>query len=310
MLGAVNYGPSFFDTYSKNQLLNAQSHYNLETSYAIKNNNYDKKNIPVCCFCKQGKTIETSETITVFAHGYMDTHRQAFSYIKNPHYDNDIITSDGLVTFDFADAGKEYLNLWRLKETSLAQENEMHRLHVVLKSIKKRAKKVRKIILLGTSRGASTIITTLARYPHPEVSAIILESPFAQFKDILDNMIKKPVVKSIPYIKEISTPLASFLIFRHAFNGITPLKAIQNLPKDLPILILATQKDALVPYASSQLLYDIFLKNGYTNVHFSLFNYGRHARLVMHEQATHIQKAVHIFYEKYNLPHSKEHTQK
>ena len=61
-------------------------------------------------------------------------------------------------------------------QSSLAQENEIERLAQTFDQVI--VKKEKKSVLIGVSRGASTIINFMGLYNPEHVQAIILESPF------------------------------------------------------------------------------------------------------------------------------------
>jgi dipeptidyl aminopeptidase/acylaminoacyl peptidase len=63
-------------------------------------------------------------------------------------------------------------------------------------------------------------------------------------------------------------------------NGIKPIDAIKNIHnKDLPILIICSQEDTLVPWTSSYRLYTECLKQAFTNVRLFIAKHGGHCRI-------------------------------
>lgn len=269
-----------------------QSAYTLSADYTLKNDQYDQKDIAVYHICKPGKTIENSDVITIWVHGYADTHRQTYKYIKEYRIKkrkirtnlNYIISSDCVVTFDFADSGKIEL-VFKHKDTSMAQDNEIHRLNEVITHVKELINPTADIVLAGMSRGASTIITTMAQHDHPEVKALILESPFGSIEDV------------------ISKTLASMIFGRYNKNGIRPIDVVGKLPKDLAILIVASHEDQRVPVESTISLYDRLKGSDHNHTHLQLLDHGKHSKLLASDDGSRYQNVMHAFNKFYNLPH-------
>jgi len=100
--------------------------------------------------------------VGIFAHGYKRNSREVKYY--EPFF------RVPLNTFNFPDAQDGYFNS---RETSLAQDNEIE---AFMDECAKHTNNEK--ILIGNSRGASTIINSLGLYTIPGVRAAILESPF------------------------------------------------------------------------------------------------------------------------------------
>ena len=269
--------------------------YALTANYSLKNDKYDKKDIPVYHLCKPDKTIETSDVITIWVHGYADTYEQVFKYIKSfktkkdkiKINDNSIISSDCVVTFDFADAGKAEL-VFKHKKTSMAQDSEIHRLNKIIQHVKE-LNPTADIVLAGMSRGASTIITTMARHVHPEVKALILESPFGSIEDIVNNM--KPSFISL----DRAMSFACTVFGSYKRDGIRPIDVVDQLPKDLAIIFIASKKDQRVPVESTLSLYDELINSGHQHTYLQLLDHGKHSKLLSSQDGSKYQQAIHTF---------------
>jgi len=91
---------------------------------------------------------------------------------------------------------------------------------------------------------------------------------------------------------------------RYKRNGIRPIDMISDIRKDLPILIICSKEDPLVPCHSSIKLYQKFKKFGYSSVHLFVADHGKHSRILCDQSGNTYQAVVHAFYEKYGLPYN------
>lgn len=183
--------------------------------------------------------------------------------------------------------------------SSLGQENDCNRLVAV---IKKYCKDDQKCILQGVSRGASVIIPTLALNPDLPVKAIILESPFDSIDSVLDHIVNKlgnwNILKKYKYLIFKS-------IFQYHIKGLyAPIDFVNLVNKDIPILIICSISDHLVPVESSIRLYNALVKAGHTKVHIVILSKGKHGFLLQGEDKKIYESAVHSFYKKYGLPYA------
>jgi dienelactone hydrolase len=207
-----------------------------------------------------------------------------FWIIKNPFY-----------TFNFPDAARGFGFDWA--QTSLAQENEIQTLANEYEKIKQK-----KIVLVGMSRGASTILNFLGTRSSNSVIAAIVESPFDSITETLNTLCKIAGVTWIPgFIKHISPNL---YCGKYDANGIFPIKVAHNINKDLPLLIIASLEDTLIPAGNTASIYNKLRDIGHQHVYFLLLDKGSHAYLLENDDAPLYFNAVHAFYKKYDLPYN------
>lgn len=249
--------------------------------------------------------------ITIFVHGYEDSHQQAYQYVGSAkingiYYNNpySIITTPSLATFNFADAGQNKLRLNR-KESSLAQHNELATLFRVMQKIT-RKHPTRDIVLVGLSRGASTIINFLAFCPQFKIKAVVLESPFGHLRDIITNFVSMLGLERIPGINDIGMMLAQSLFPLFDKNSIHPIDLVSEITQYIPILIVASSEDKLVPISSSHSLYEKLVVSNHQNVYFLRVKHGKHAAILSGKSAQLYQDVVHAFYNKFGLPSNPE----
>lgn len=233
--------------------------------------------------------------IYLFSHGLADSHKQAFRY-------KDLTLDQHIETFDYPDVNHGILRVNRL-QSSLAQENEIERLsHAFNQTI---GQKEQTGILIGVSRGASTIVNFMGLYNPPEVAAIVLESPFDSVDSIAMSVCHESKLSWIPGIKRCGCSLMSFIFCKYKPNGIRPIDCAAKIRTDLPILIIISAKDGLVPVWSSINLYNELRATGHNNTYLVIFEDGRHAKLINHNRHGSMYRQVtHAFYQKFNLPHN------
>lgn len=251
------------------------------------------------------------KTIYLFSHGLGGTHKQAYRYTKHKQNSSKtdpnrryIIDGD-LATFNFPDATERF---WRVNRanTSFGQYNEIQELAKQYNLI------VREhtdsctpgIVLIGVSRGASAAINFAASYQCNHLKALILESPFDSMNTVIKHQISKLRLGWIPGIQAISKGLTRFIFSEYRENGLQPIDAICALSKTLPVLLVCSKKDTLVPCYSTIRLYEKLKQSGHEHVHILILDHGQHAKILTQQQGTHYQNVVHAFYKKYNLPHN------
>jgi hypothetical protein len=237
-----------------------------------------------------------------FSHGIGDSHRQAYLYLekesqKKPY----IITKNHpLITFDYADVSNNIFKINRT-QTSLAQENEIKRLsQAYFEGVKKDVSS----ILIGVSRGASTLINFMALHNPENVAALILESPFDCVENILSSLIHETKLAWIPGFKRHSVGMLSFVFCKYRADGARPMDLAPAIRPDLPILIVCSAQDNLVPVWSSINLYSLLRQSGHENTYLLLLPEGGHAKLITNTiYGSLYQHVTHAFYQKFQLPH-------
>lgn len=238
-----------------------------------------------------------TDIVYLFSHGLADSHKQAFRY-------KDLTSAQSIETFDYPDVNHGILRVNRL-QSSLAQENEIERLALAFdQTVVKNGKKA---ILIGVSRGASTIINFMGLYNPEQVQAIILESPFDCVDSITMSVCHESKLSWIPGIKRWGSNLMSSIFCKYKPNGIRPIDMAAKIRTDIPILIVISAKDGLVPVWSSINLYNELRSTGHDHVYLIIFEDGRHAKLINQNcQGSFYRQVAHAFYQKHDLPHDVE----
>jgi len=248
----------------------------------------------------------------IFSHGIADTGAQVQKYIQYPgnrHYTNQFYTIEAPVwTFNYPDATRRFwrVNFW---QTSFGQYNEMEKLRKTLQD--------RRVfycgtsvpinfVLYGVSRGASALINLVGTiYKHnktgcADIRALVLESPFDHVRSVACAVTHKLYLSRFPYMSSVVHFAMSALFRLYREKGVSPLYSAKTIPHEIPILIICSKEDTLVPWDSSYRLYEILRKVGHKNTHILIMDTGKHADLsceIYHE-------TVHAFYKHYGLPHN------
>lgn len=199
-------------------------------------------------------------------------------------------------SFNFPDATRKGFDG---SQTSLGQENEIRALTHAYEKVKHTD-----VVIMGMSRGASTILNFLGTRTPSNIAAVIVESPFDSITNTLENFCK---MAGVSWLMPLNVLYASPNLFFSKFNpkGIFPIKVVQNIQKDLPILIIASLQDDLIPALSTAAIYSKLRETDHPHVHFLLLEKGAHGYLLEDEDAHIYLNAVHAFYKKYELPHNK-----
>lgn len=243
----------------------------------------------------------------LFAHGIAETHEQAYWYTKGKSNLPHII--DGRVfTYDYPDTTQHF---WRVNftQTGLGQQNEI----MGLKSAYEQAlaklaaeHKPQKFVLVGMSRGATTIVNFLGQYKPEHIQAAVVESPFDSTHSITKNILSKVYLDKIPGMQTIAHGIMSVLFWQHDTAGSHAIDAVVSIDKDLPMLLVCSKQDKLVPVESTVALYTALTDSGHTKAHIFIADNGRHGRLLHDADGHKYQQVVHAFYKKYGLPHDPE----
>jgi hypothetical protein len=271
-------------------------------------------------------TPPESKLTFLYSHGIADDQTQAFLYTQvNPSNENPIIDNQNhtLVTFNYPDAGQGMIypkidsisDLFNLmahlktisykvnrSQTSFAQENEIQAIDEAQADI------TTPKVLVGASRGASTILTWLATKSQEytqNVKAVVLESPFGSMDDIVRNILGESLYQ-YPQARSLGHNIVRFIFSQYKRRGISPISVAANIPKNIPILIVCSKEDARVPAWSSENLAQALKDADHPMVHCITLEHGVHGQLIKGPDGQTYRNTVHAFYKKYGLDHNPE----
>lgn len=233
------------------------------------------------------ESLYAGQVVYLFSHGIADSQEQARRYAEC-----DVI-KDPWVSFNYPDAIKNIV-LISPSKLNFAQDNDIEALY-------KAYLKVRtdypdhKIVLVGMSRGASTIITFLAKYQPLDIAAVVLESPFSSLETVLAYLFKE---QSLLFRTALS--LASS-VGKYKREGPRPIDVIHDIPHTIPILFICSLQDRLVPASSTQLLYQRLCESGHPKAHILSLEYGKHAKIINGASREEYLSTIKEFYTQYGI---------
>lgn len=255
----------------------------------------------------------------VTSHGMAANHRVYTLFAPHYYYKNiKIINKQAtifhpIITFDYDDSWvlmrKSKHTSWLKKQiarlirgwyfkSSLGQYNDITKLS---NTIKKYIKEDNAFVVQGISRGASVIIPFLALHPELPIAAVILESPFGHIDHVLNNIVKKSFV--LKCLAPYKHALLTAIFKKHVLGKYQPINYAPMVPQEVPILIVTSTSDRLVPAESSIELYQALKNSGHKKVHLLVLDHGKHGFLIQGKDQEIYTTVVHAFYKKYNLPH-------
>ena len=248
----------------------------------------------------QNSFTQKNDCVYLFSHGIADTNKQVLGYTQSDNKTKPYIITNPFVSFDYPDASSSMFRINRT-QTSFAQENEIQRLSQVFFSPVMRNKNA---VLVGVSRGASVLVNFMGIYNASNVAALILESPFDCVESIVLALTHEKRLSWIPGIKKNGLSIMSFIFCKYNPKGIRPIDLAAHIKQDLPILIICSGTDILVPVWSSINIYKILRESGHYNTYLLILPEGVHAKLINDTKYGSLyQKVTHAFYKKFQLPH-------
>ncbi len=237
----------------------------------------------------------------VFAHGLGANKSQACK-LFNPLSKQSILCGP-VGIFDFPDA-KPSENVFYKKYVNLGQSRDIERLSYACDRTLEQVSDCNGIVLLGISRGSATILNLAAINKDIPIRAIIAEASFDTLKSVVKHLLKRFHVSWIPFSRKISTKIANNWFQDLNIKGLFPIDIVANIDKNIPILLVHSRKDSVVPIASSYVLYIALLASGHKHVYLLELPSGDHGKLMQSNNKLY-QNAVHAFYKKNNLPYNK-----
>jgi len=159
------------------------------------------------------------------------------------------------------------------------------------------------IVLYGDSRGAATIFNFIAQYELVHVKAAVLEGCF----DTIQHCIKHFLYSD----KEHRAEKRLYKIFLHMMGnynkkGPFPRDYAETIDDKIPLLLVTSLKDGVVPPQCSLYLYKRLKEYGHKKVHVLVLKNAGHSGYMLGgsvDKKTY-EAVVHAFYQKYGLPYN------
>jgi len=261
-----------------------------------------------------------AKTITLFSHGIADkwtqVHRYVPSYTKSDitHHNERYVINTPYVSFNYPDATNRFYRV-NYNETSFGQGNEIGRLYKAYENIKNQIYQELQnlcedidIILFGVSRGASNQLIFAGQYVLDRVKAIILESPYHTMGEVIESIMHKKNLGWLPL--SYGETVTEFIFKKYTRYGYSPANCLKNISQDIPILIICSEEDHLVPCSSSINVYKKLVECGHKHVYIFIAKEGRHAAILQGPEGEKYQQIMNAFYKKYNLPYNPSDAEK
>lgn len=269
-----------------------------------------------------------TERTSFFVHGLAATQNQIRLFIKeHKKSDGTVVFNENYImhapgiSFNFPDSAHAldssvwFFSLRKLiarlirgnyDQTSFGQDNEISLMHAMFKE---KVCHSAEVIYGGISRGASIFFTWASKHKPTNIVAALLESPYACMADVV-NLKRKQFGVEYIISEEFGQAIIEFLFRKYKRSGIRPIDCIKDIDQSIPLLIVASTSDNLVPWESSYRLYTELKVAGHQKVHFLLLNQGQHGFLLTGQDGKKYQQVVHAFYKQYGLPCDEELAQK
>jgi len=192
----------------------------------------------------------------------------------------------------------------RLWNTNFAQEEDVATLNTAYQRLLKE-KRAEQVVLVGVSRGAATAFGFLANNPTC-IRAAVLESPFDSVDSALDKNVHRIFRAPQKRLsKTLNKQVLPRIFGRYRPDGPSPIEFVAQISHDMPILLVCSRKDTIVPMGSTIALYNKLRATGHNNAHLLILEQSMHG-LVNRNSSDGIlyRNVTHAFYKAYNLPHN------
>lgn len=157
------------------------------------------------------------------------------------------------------------------------------------------------IVLYGDSRGAATISNFLGlNHDYTQIKAAVLEGVFDSIEHLvkhnhMPNMVKNTLYKTF---KKVS----------HTYNdkGPFPITTASAIPHSIPLLLVTSLRDEIVPHQCTMQLYIKLKESGHPHVHLLVLSKANHMDYMYHNKndKNRYESVVHAFYKEYGLAHN------
>lgn len=186
--------------------------------------------------------------------------------------------------------------------SNIGQQKDIDALH---KTYKEHIKKYPDlgVVLYGDSRGAATIFNFIAVHSPAKVKAVVLEGIF----DTVPHCIKHFLYDDKnPEAEERLHQILSMVMCKYRKKGINPRQCAETIGDDIPLLLVTSLKDGLVPPQSTIGLYKRLKERGHKKIHLLVLKKSLHPIYMIDdpEDKKVYQSVVHAFYKYYDLPHN------
>ncbi len=257
---------------------------------------------------KRRKPGSLDKPVLLFTHGFGANKLHGFSYMLP--YPTPVIPVNEyhLGVFNFPEVCRDddhKPSMW-LPNAALAQGGDIKELKKAVDAIPRG----QKIVGFGVSRGAATWLTFLGSNPEyaDRLSALILEAPFADATELIDGVMDGTMqALGLPDNRVVSTMRGvgeSVALRNYSRSGIKPIDVAKHIPTTLPIFIMHSKEDEVIPYTHSLRVYSDLKEVGHNDVYLLQLDCGGlHCQTFFESsQRQEARLWVRAFLEKHGLP--------
>lgn len=159
------------------------------------------------------------------------------------------------------------------------------------------------VILYGDSRGAATTLNFIATHKPRQVKAAVLEGAFDAMPHVMKHCLYSDKEASV---EKRLTGTLSLLMRRYKKNAPSPYDYAERITDEIPLLLVTSLKDWIVPPQCTFRLYARLKERGFNNVHILVLERATHPCYMLDDAQDRelYETVVHAFYKHYNLPHN------
>jgi predicted esterase len=239
----------------------------------------------------------------VYDYNYLFVHGLSGSPKNKNHYINYRVILPSYTCYAYS--GPELENdRFVAKKVCLGQDGDIKKLETGLKN--DAVSSEHKLIGVGVSKGAATLINAVATGRFPMIKALVLEGSFAHATDIAYHLGR--ISQYIPGGRTaIGLIMKHFVYPSYKLHGKQPITSAPSVPH-IPILLIHSKQDHLIPINHSRKLYKALIQAGNKNVYLVEADRGEHAYILNSfdiTQTTWLCRLIHLFYQRHNLPYDK-----
>ena len=118
---------------------------------------------------------------------------------------------------------------------------------------------------------------------------------------VIESLMHKKGLTWVPL--SYGETIAEYIFKKYTRYGKSPENCVECIAKNIPILIICSEQDTLVPAHSSFNVYKKLRESGHEHVYFFSTKHGKHAAILSGTDGHLYADVVNAFYKKYNLPH-------
>lgn len=191
------------------------------------------------------------------------------------------------------------LNLWN---SCIGQKKDVETLSRHINGCK-----AERVIVVGESRGATTLLNLLASNStdKQKIAGGIVDSPYDHMRNVIEHRLERLRLKNFIAIQTVENLLSR--VCEYKIDGLQPINTVQDIPQDVPLLFICSRKDTEVPWTSSLALYKKLRERSHEKVHVLIFDEGKHGWLVEGHCKDIYRDVVHAFYKRYGLEYNEEY---